>query len=137
MSSYLQCSQSVWLASFLDHCSGLLTGLLTTSLGLTESILLPVAVAQSLSYVRLFAAPWTALPGFPVFAVSLFILMSIESMMPSNHLVLCFRHLLPSIFPSIRVFSNEVSSSHQVAKAIFLQSCTNIMSRFLQFFDAC
>ena len=38
-------------------------------------------------------------------------LMSIESMMPSNHLILCFPLLLPSIFPSIRVFSN-VSALH-------------------------
>ena len=45
-------------------------------------------------------------------------LMSIESVMPSNHLILCRPLLLPSIFPSIRVLSNESSgdSSHQVAK---------------------
>ena len=38
---------------------------------------------------------------------SLFKLMSIESVMPSNHLILCYPLLLPSIFPSIRVFSNK------------------------------
>ena len=45
-------------------------------------------------------------------------LMSIESAMPSNHLILCRPLLLPSIFPSIRVLPNESSgdSSHQVAK---------------------
>ena len=66
---------------------------------------------QSLSCVRLFARPWTIAreaslsitnsrnPPKP---------MSIESMMPSNHFILCHPlHLLPSIFPSIRVFSNE------------------------------
>ena len=49
--------------------------------------------------------------------------MSIESVMPSNHLILCRPLLfLPSIFPSIRVFSRrQVSSSHQVAKVLELQ----------------
>ena len=50
-----------------------------------------------------------SLQGFPIlhYLLSLFKLMSIESMMPSNYLILC-HHLLPSsIFPSIRVFSNE------------------------------
>ena len=43
--------------------------------------------------------------------------MSIESVMPSNHLILCHPlHLLPSIFPNIRVFSNELALSHQVAR---------------------
>ena len=46
-------------------------------------------------------------------------LMSIELVMPSNHLILCRPHLLlPSIFPSIRVFSNE---SHQGAKVLEFQ----------------
>ena len=40
---------------------------------------------------------------------SLFKLMSIESVMPSNHLILCHLLLLPSVFPSIRVFSNELA----------------------------
>ena len=48
-----------------------------------------------------------SVPGFPV---SLVKLMSIESVMPSNHLILCCPLLLlPSIFPSIRVFSNELA----------------------------
>ena len=49
-------------------------------------------------------------PDFPVFTISrsLLKLMSIDSVMPSNHLILCHPLLfLPSIFPSIRVFSNE------------------------------
>ena len=62
-------------------------------------------------YVRLFAAPWTAASQSSLsFSISqsLLKLMSIESMMPSNHLILCCSLLLlPSIFPSIRVFSNE------------------------------
>ena len=55
--------------------------------------------------------PWTAAPQASLSITnsqSLFKLMSIESVMPSNHLILCCSHLLlPSIFPSIRVFSNE------------------------------
>ena len=66
---------------------------------------------QSLSCVRLFATPWTAAlqPSLSITnSQSLFKLMPIESMMPSNHLLLCHPLLLlPSIFPSIRVFSNE------------------------------
>ena len=63
-----------------------------------------VVVVQSLIHVELFATPWTearqASLSFTI-SLSLLKLMSIESVMPSNHL------LLPSIFPSIRVFSNE------------------------------
>ena len=66
---------------------------------------------QSLSRVRLFATPWTAArqPSLSITNFrSLPKLMSIESVMPSNHLILCCPLLLlPSIFPSIRVFSNE------------------------------
>ena len=68
-------------------------------------------VGQSLSHVRLFVTPWTAACrdslSFTI-SQSLFKLMSIVSMMPSNHLTICRPLLLlPSIFPSIRVFSNE------------------------------
>ena len=53
---------------------------------------------------------------------SLLKLMSIKSVMPSNHLILCRPLLLlPSIFPSIRIFSNESISSHKVAKVLELQ----------------
>ena len=66
---------------------------------------------QSLSRVWLFATPWTAARQAPLSITnsrSLLRLMSIESVMPSNHLILCHSLLLPpSIFPSIRVFSNE------------------------------
>ena len=66
---------------------------------------------QSLSCVRLFATPWTAAHQGPLSITnswSLLKLMSIELVMPSNHLILCCSLLLlPSIFPSIRAFSNE------------------------------
>ena len=70
-------------------------------------------VVQSLSRVRLFATPWTAARQASLSITnswSLLKLMSIELVMPSNHLILCRPLLLlPSIFPSIRVFSNESS----------------------------
>ena len=66
---------------------------------------------QSLSHVRLFATPWTAvcLAFLPITnSQSLLKIMSIESVMPSNHLILCHPLLFPpSICPSIRIFSNE------------------------------
>ena len=66
---------------------------------------------QSLSCVQLFATPWTAAPQASLFITnsrSLLKLMSIEWVMPSNHLILYHPLLLPTlIFPSIRVFSNE------------------------------
>ena len=69
-----------------------------------------VVVVQSLSPARLFATPWTAArqASLPfTISRSLLKLMCIELVMPSNHLVLCHSLLPPSIFPSIRVFSNE------------------------------
>ena len=70
-------------------------------------------VVQSLSRVWLFATPWTiahqASLSFTI-SCSLLKFMSIESKMPSDHLILCGPLLLlPSIFPSIRVFSNELT----------------------------
>ena len=66
---------------------------------------------QLLSCIRIFATPWTAARQASLFitsSCSLLKLMSIESVMPSNYLILCCPLLLlPSIFPSIRVFSNE------------------------------
>ena len=66
---------------------------------------------QSLSCVRFFLIPWTAALHTSLSITnswSLLKLMSIESVMPSNHLILCHPLLLPpSIFPSIRVFPNE------------------------------
>ena len=66
---------------------------------------------QSLSCVQLFVTPWTAAPQASLSITnswSLLKLMSIESVMPSNHLIFCCPLLLlPSIFPSIRPYSNE------------------------------
>ena len=70
-----------------------------------------VCFAQSLSPVWLIETPWTAACQASLsFTISwsLLKLMSTESVMPSYHIILCHPHLLPpSIFPSIRVFSNE------------------------------
>ena len=69
-----------------------------------------VLIVQSLSRVRLFVTPWTACQASLSITNfwSLLKIMSIESMMPSNHLILCHPLLLPpEIFTSIRVFSNE------------------------------
>ena len=64
-------------------------------------------VAQSLGRAQLFATPWTAARLSITNSRSLLKLMSIESVMSSNHLILCHPLLQPSIFPNIRVFSNE------------------------------
>ena len=72
-----------------------------------------VVFVQSLSCVQLFVTPWTAAHQASLSFTtswSLLKLMSIESVMPSNHLVLCCPlFLLPSIFLSIKVFSNELA----------------------------
>ena len=78
-------------------------------------VILPFTIqfssVQSLTCVRLFATPWTAACQASLSisnSRSLLKLMSIESVMPSNHLILCHPLLLPpAIFPSIRVFSSE------------------------------
>ena len=75
-----------------------------------ERVEILAVIFQSLSHVWVFAAPWTA--GCQAFlsliiSWSLFKLISIETVMPSNHLILCYPPFLPSIFPSIRVLSNE------------------------------
>ena len=72
------------------------------------------AVVQSLSRVQLFQTPWTTARQDSLSITSSWRwlkLISTESVMPSNHLILCHHSLLllPPIFPSIRVFSNEYS----------------------------
>ena len=65
---------------------------------------------QSLSRVQLFATPWTAAHQASLSITnsrSLLKPMSVELVMPSNHLILCHPLLPPSIFPSISIFSNE------------------------------
>ena len=78
----------------------------------TETFRISLSV-QSLSHIRLFETPWTAAHQASLSITnsqSLLKLMSFESVMPSNHLILCCSLLLlPSIFPSIRVFSNELA----------------------------
>ena len=70
-------------------------------------------VFQSLSHIWLFATPWSASCQTSLsftLSQSLLKLMFIESVMPSNHLTLCYPFfLLSSIFPTIRVFSNELA----------------------------
>ena len=69
-------------------------------------------VVQLLSRVWFFATPWTAACQASLsFTISwsLLKLLSIESVMPFNHLFLCHPVLLPSLFPSFRVFSNELA----------------------------
>ena len=74
-------------------------------------LMLQFSSVQSLSHVQLFATPWTTAHQASLSITNsqnLTKLMSIESVMPSNHLILCHPLLLlPSVFPSIRDFSNE------------------------------
>ena len=74
-------------------------------------IVISVSSVQLLSHVWLFLIPWTAARQFSLSITnswSMLKLMSIESVMPSKHLIFCHPLLLlPSIFPSIRVFSSE------------------------------
>ena len=82
---------------------------LTTSVSVT--LKLAYTLVQLFNSIRLFVTPWTAAHQASLSITSsqsLLKLMSIESVMSSNHLILCHPLLLlPSIFPSIRVFSNE------------------------------
>ena len=77
----------------------------------SEPLVLQFNSVQSLSHVRLFAYPWTAARQASLSIINsqrLLKLLSIKSVMPSNYLILCHPLLLlPSIFPSIRIFLNE------------------------------
>ena len=70
-----------------------------------------ISSVQLLSHVQFFVTPWTAAHQASLSIAnswSLLKLMSIDSVIPSNHLIICHPVLLPpSVFPSIRVFSNE------------------------------
>ena len=95
---------------------------------------------QSLSLIQLFATPWTAAHQASLSITnsqSLLKLMSIESVMLSNHLILCHPLLLPpSVFPSIRVFSNELVLHIQWPKYwsfSFSISPSNEYSRLISF----
>ena len=99
-----------------------------------------VVLVQSLSRVHLFETPWTAAhlasPSFTV-SQSLPKFMFIESVMPSNRLILCHPlFLLPLIFPSIRVFSNELALHIRWPEYwcfIFSISPSNEYSRLISF----
>ena len=86
-----------------------------------------MVAVQLLSHVRLFVTPWTvACQASLSFTISwsLFTLMSTESMMPSNHLILCHPLLLmPSIFPGINVFSHESALMRDCFMAVGLGHC--------------
>ena len=78
-----------------------------------------VVVVHSLSHVWMFVIPWTSSCQASLSITNfwrLLKLMSIELVMPSNHLTLCPLLFLPSIFPSIRVFSNELALHIRWAK---------------------
>ena len=96
------------LKSLLQHHSSKVSIL---QIKFFSSPIIQFSLVQSLSCVRLFATPWTAARQASLSitnSLGLLKLMSIKSVMPSNHLILCRPLLLlPSIFPSIRVFSSE------------------------------
>ena len=83
------------------------------------------AVVQLLNHVQLFATPWAAAPQAPLFftvSQTLLRFMSIELVMLSNHLILfCPLLLLPSVFPSIKVFSSELTLHIRWPKRLELQ----------------
>ena len=89
---------------------------------------------QSLNHVQLFTTPWTeARQASPSITNTwrLLKLMSIKSVMPSNHLILCHPLLLYSIFPSIRVFSNR--SAHCIRwQSIGLSASTSVLPMNIQ-----
>ena len=91
----------------LQHLAWVLLSCTNRNIGRTGSF----SSVQSLSRVQFFVTPWTAVHQASLSITnswSLLKFMSIESVIPSNHLILCRPLLLlPSIFPSIRVFSNE------------------------------
>ena len=99
-------------------------------------------VVQSLSHVWHLATPQTAAcqaSSFFTISWSLLKLMSIELVMPSNHLILCHPLLLlPSIFPSLRVFSNE-SVLHKVLELQLqhqsFNECSRLISLRIDWFD--
>ena len=90
--------------------------------------------SQSVSCVRLFVTPWTAACQASLSITnsqSFLKLMSIEWAMPSNHLILCRPLLLPSIFPSIRVFSNE-SVLHILWPKYWASASTSVLPMNIQ-----
>ena len=72
-----------------------------------RTVVIPVVIVQLLSHVQFFVTPWTAAYWPSLSSISQSLLMVSKLVMPSNHLILCHPLLLPSIFPSIMVSSNE------------------------------
>ena len=93
-----------------------------------------LSVVQPLSRAQLSAIPWTVAHQTSLSITnfrSLLTLMSIESVMPSNHLILCRTLLLPpSIFPSIRVFSSESILRIRWPKYWSFSFCTNSYNEY-------
>ena len=118
---HLVCRGNLRFSSFLTHLRAESPGAIENAepsrreshphLGNGGGIYIYIYSVQSLSCVRLFVTPWTAAHQATLSITnsqSLLKLMTIDSVMPSNHLILCCSLLLlPSIFPSIRVFSSE------------------------------
>ena len=110
-----------WFFLLLGNLSSIISGTSYVPHGIIEGLWLcikhnekymrtTVHLVQLLSRVWLFVTPWTAARQASLSITesqSLLKLRSIESVMPSNHLILCCPLLMPSIFPSIRVFSNK------------------------------
>ena len=117
----------VWKRVIISQDSSLKNGLFRAIEKLHKSpqFCVNFVVVQSLNHVWLFATPWIAACqaslSFTI-SQSLLKLMSIKSVMSSNHLILCCPLLLlPWIFPSIRVFSNELTLHIKVAKVLEFQ----------------
>ena len=93
-----------------------------------------IAVVQLLNHVRFLVTPWTAACQASLsFTVSwsFLRLMSIESVMPSSHLIICcLLLLLPSIFPRIRVFSNQSALHFRWSKYWSFSFSTNLSNEY-------
>jgi len=91
---------------------------------------------QSFSHVQLFATPWTTALQASLYNTNsrnLLKLMSVESVMPSNHLILCHPLFLPpSIFPTIRVFSNELVLRIKGGQNIGISTSTTVLLMNIQ-----
>ena len=108
---FINCLHPHWEKKIISYCCVCWQSPFTQYLKSYVALDHQFSSVQSLSSVWLFVTPWTAAHQASLSITnsrSLLKLVSIESVMPSNHLILCHPLLLlPSIFPSIRIFSNE------------------------------